>query len=108
MPKEQVKVTLNGVVNDIVLPNVVRDLSLMGGPYNLNYGQGVIALKGAGQLSGRNIDLDWKRYIKPAGKEFESQIKAKIVADEFLRKAFGIDLTDYLGGVIPVNIYLYR
>ena len=104
VPKEKVNVTLKGVVNDIVLPNVVRGLSITGGPYDLDYGQGSVSLKGLGQLSGRNIDLNWKQNINPTGKEFESQIKATIVADASLRQNFGVGLTDYISGPIPIDI----
>ena len=104
LPKEEVVVVLDGKANDIVLPNVVKGLSLTGGPYDLGYKGGAITLKGKGQLDNRPIDLDWLQYFDPTGHEYESKIIAKITADEGLRQAFGIGLEDYISGPLPVDV----
>ena len=104
LPKEEVVVTLGGKVTDLTLPGVVKGMSLTGGPYDLAYKDGAVTLKGAGQLDGRAIDVEWFQYFDTEGKDFESKITAKITADEALRKKFGIGLTDYISGPIPVDV----
>lgn len=104
LPKEEVKVKIKGKANDIVLPKVVRGLSLTGGPYDLGFSDGAITLKGSGALDGRPITLDWLQYLNSDGREYESKIAAKITADEGLRKAFGIGLEDYISGPLPVDV----
>lgn len=104
LPKEQVKVKLSGKANDLVLPDVVRGLSLTGGPYDLAFNDGAISLKGKGKLDSRDIDLEWLQYLDSTGKDFETKISAKISADESLRKVFGIGLTEYIRGAIPVDV----
>lgn len=104
LPKEEVVVTLKGTANDILLPNVVQGLPLTGGPYDLGYKDGMISLKGSGQLAQRPITLEWNEYFDPTGKDFESKITAKITADDGLRKAFGIGLEEYISGPLPVDV----
>ncbi len=104
LPKEQVKVNLQGKANDILLPGVVQGLPLTGGPYDLAFKDGAITLKGKGKLAGRDIDLNWLQYLDSTGRDFESKIKAKITADEGLRQSFGIGLTDYISGPLPVDV----
>lgn len=104
LPKEEVVVSLDGKVTDLTLPGVVKGMSLTGGPYDLDYKDGAVTLKGSGQLDGRAIDVDWFQYFDSEGKDFESKITAKITADEGLRKTFGIGLDDYISGPIPVDV----
>lgn len=104
LPKEEVKVDIKGVVTDILLPEVVQGLSLMGGPYDLAFKDGAVTLKGKGLLAGKPIDLDWMQYLDSTGKEFETKISAKITADAALRDAFNIGLEDYISGPLPLNV----
>lgn len=104
LPKEEVEVDIKGVVKDILLPDVVRQLSLTGGPYDLTYDAGLISLKGKGMLAGKPIDLNWEQYLDSTGREYESKITAKITADAALRDAFGIGLEDYMSGPLPVDV----
>lgn len=104
LPKEEVTVIIDGVINDTKLPSIVRSLDLTGGPYNLSFAKGKLGLKGKGQLSGRAIDLDYQQYLDPKGKDFETQVKAKIRADKDLRDVFGIGLEEYIRGSAPVDV----
>lgn len=104
LPKEEVKVKIKGTVNDILLPDVVQGLPLSGGPYDLSFNEGLISLKGSGQLSERPITVEWQQYLDSTGKDYESKIIAKVTADDGLRKAFGIGLEDYISGPLPVDV----
>lgn len=107
--KEDVIVKVQGKLNDVMIPNIVRGLPLTGGPYDLSYADGSIGLKGSGQLAGRDITLDYKEYVSPEGHDFKSKISAQISADEGLRKAFGIGLTDYISGAFTIDVtYLHK
>lgn len=104
LPKEEVTVVIDGVINNAKLPAIVRSLDLTGGPYNLRFAKGKIGLNGKGEISGRNIDLDYQQYLDPKGKDFETQVRAKLTADKGLRDAFGIGLDDYISGNVPVDV----
>ena len=104
LPKEKIKVKLKGVVTDVALPNVVRDLSVTGGPYDLKYENGATTFKGKGKLSGRDVALNWTQYVDSKGKDFKSKIEAKLISDAALRQSFGIRLDDYLSGAVPVDV----
>jgi hypothetical protein len=104
LPKEEVKVILEGKVNDLRLPNVVKGLDLRAGPYDLAFKDGAITLKGAGLLGGYPTTLSWLQYLDSTGKDFESRITANITSDQKLRDIFGIGLEDYISGDLPVNV----
>ena len=104
LPKEKVIVKIDGIANNIYLPNIVRGLALQGGPYDLSFNDGLIGLKGSGTLDKKEITLDWKQYFNPEGKDFNMKLTAKIGADAALRKAFDIGLEEYITGNIPIDI----
>ncbi len=104
LPKERVIVKIDGMVRDILLPNIVQGLPLTGGPYNLNFEEGKISFKGKGQLANRNIDVSWEEYLSTEGRDYHSKITAKLEADEALRKAFNIGLEDYISGSIGLDV----
>ncbi len=107
LPKERVIVLLDGTVNNLLLPNVVRNQNLTGGPYALKFGKGQVSLAGKGKLSGRDIDVSWMEYMNTKSKDYASKVTAKITADKGLRDIFGIGLEDYLSGSIPVDVTYY-
>ena len=104
LPKEEVIVVIDGVIKNTKLPSIVRSLDLTGGPYNLSFAKGKIGLKGKGKLSERPIDLDYQQYLDPKGKDFETQVKVKLIADKGLRDVFGIGLDEYISGNVPVDV----
>lgn len=104
LPKEEVIVKIDGTITDLMLPNIVRGLPLTGGPYAFKFLDGKISLAGKGKLAGRNIDVSWEEFISAEGRNYESQIKAKLIADEGLRRAFNIGLEDYVSGPIPIDV----
>lgn len=101
---EQVIVKIDGTITHLMLPNIVRGLPLTGGPYKMKFADGKISLSGKGKLAGRDIDVSWEEFVSPQGRDYESQIKAKIIADEGLREAFNIGLEEYVSGPIPVDV----
>jgi hypothetical protein len=101
---EQVKVKVNGTMQNVLLPGVVEGLSLAGGPFSLNVADAAATLNGKGTLEGRAIDFKWQKYLNPEGKPFATQITAKLDGDEDLRKRFGVDLPDWVSGTMPVDI----
>ena len=104
LPKEEVKVDIQGTVTNLLLPNVVQGLPLTGGPYALTFKDGLISLKGSGELDKRPITLEWQQYLDPTGRDFETKVTAKITADNGLRDSFGIGLEDYISGPLPVDV----
>lgn len=101
---EQVKVKVNGTMQNVLLPGVVEGLSLAGGPFRLDVADAAATLSGKGTLENRPIDFKWQKYLHPEGKPFATQITAKLNGDEDLRKKFGVDLPDWVTGTLPVDV----
>ncbi|PJB72456.1 MAG: hypothetical protein CO093_02990 [Alphaproteobacteria bacterium CG_4_9_14_3_um_filter_47_13] len=101
---EQVVVKVDGTLDDVLLPDIVKTLDLTGGPLDLNVAGGAAQISGKAKLDGRNIDFKWKEYISPEGKDFASQVTAAFIADPGLRQSFGIGLEDWLEGSFPVSM----
>lgn len=104
LPKEQVKLKVDATLTDATLPGVVEGLDLTGGPFKLKVDEGFFTVDGKGKLAGRDIDLAWKQFFEAAGNPFEAQVKASLSADKELRHHFGVELDDYIGGTMPVEV----
>ncbi|MCI5061276.1 MAG: DUF3971 domain-containing protein [Alphaproteobacteria bacterium] len=104
LPKDRVIVKIDGKTRDIYLPNIVRELALSGGPYDLSFADGLINLKGSGAIDSRPITLNWKQYFYPKGKEFDMKLAAQLTTDNDLRKVFDIGLEDYISGPLPIDL----
>ena len=93
-------VEVTATLNDILIPNIVKNLPLSNGPFNLKYSNQNLDIKGSGKLASRPITIDWKH-------NFDTDnlvLNANVTADEGLRKAFGIHLEKYISGTIPINV----
>jgi len=93
-------VNVDGTLNNILIPNIVSGLPLSGGPYSLKYSGQKIDLNGSGKLANRDITVDWKQDLQAD----LINLKADIITDMGLRKAFGVDLDDYITGPVPINL----
>ncbi len=94
----QVKIKVEGTVDDVFLPNVVEGLPLSGGPFKISVNNERARVVGKGMLSGRPVDVTWMEYLRSKGRKYKGKITAKITADEKLRDHFGIDLSDFMRG----------
>jgi hypothetical protein len=104
LPKEQVVVVVDAILNDVTLPSVVRGMNLTGGPYQLVVKGGAVTISGKGALGGQPIDLNYTEYINPLEAEYLSSIKVDIIADKALREKFGVHLDQFVEGDVPVKI----
>lgn len=105
LPADEVKVTVDSLLNDVRLPQIVRGLDLTGGPYTLKVADESFTLKGKGFLDDRPIDLVYSEYLNPADAPFVSDIKANVIADQKLRDHFGIHLDQFIEGSLPVDLH---
>ena len=101
---EDVQIDIKGVAQDTVLPGLVRDMDVTGGPFDIHVAQHLLTVTGKGQLNKRDVDAVYEQYLISEGKPYSSRIQAKITADPNLRKIFGIDLDDFLTGSVPVDV----
>lgn len=102
--KEDMKVNVLGAVNELKLPDVVKDLDLAGGPYSLKIEEGKLDIKGSGTLEGRAIDAEYHTFLSTAGKPFDNKVRAKLSADDQLRTRMGIDLSEFLEGTVFIDV----
>lgn len=101
---EQVKVDVKGTVDDLVLPDVLKDMDLSGGPLALTVSGDKVGLKGKALLEGRKTDFEWEQYLESKGKPYSSKVTASLDADRDLRERLGIGLDDWMTGTAPVHV----
>jgi hypothetical protein len=99
-----VKVNVTGTLSDVVLPDVVKDLDLTEGPFEIAVKGNEFNLKGKGALEGRPATLEYVEFLSSEGQKHKNTVKATISADDELRTRLGIDLTKFLEGTVPVNV----
>lgn len=104
---DDVKINILGKAHDVVLPAVVHSLDLTNALLDVSVKDGLMSLKGNGQLASRDIDFEYDRYLESADKPFKQRIKAWVRADPNLREIFGIDLTDFMQGS-PLTQVTYK
>ncbi len=104
VPKDAVKVGINGTLNDIDIPAIVNGLPLSGGPLTLATEDGGFRINGDAKLAGRPTKMEWHQYYDSTGRPYSMQVKANIGADQELRHAFGVDLDEYINGTVPVDV----
>lgn len=97
---DEFNVVVNATLNNMLVPNIVQNLPLAGGPYTLKYNDQKLSIKGSGALASRPITIDWQQDIA----NDTIRLTADIVSDEGLRQAFGVNLNQYLKGPVPINI----
>lgn len=98
LPKEEVKVKVEGTLSELYLPDVVRGLALSGGPLALDTMEGGFTLKGEAKLDGQPVTLDMVQYFSSEGREYLTKVDAKITSTPDLRAKFGVDLSDFISG----------
>lgn len=104
LPAEKVKVAVKGQVTNALVPGVVKDLALTGGPLALNVGDGMVKLEGDGKLDGRDIKVQWEQFLESAGKPYMGRVNAELVSDKALRDKLGVKIDDWVVGAVPVKI----
>lgn len=103
-PREAFKVIAKATLSDVTLPKVVEGMTLTGGPLALAVGEGSFTVKGNGKLEGRDIALTWHEYFDAKDKPYAAQVKAQMVADDDMRRKFGVHLDEYMTGSVPVDV----
>lgn len=101
---DDMKISADGQLTKVLLPNIVYDLNLTGGPLNLIIQDGQAQVKGNAFLDKREVSFDWKRYLKSEGKPYKAKIEAEITADPALREHLGVDLSQFLVGSVPISL----
>jgi hypothetical protein len=104
LPKELVKVSVEATLNNLILPKIARGMDLTGGPYTLTVTDKNVILSGKGQLGGQPINLEYSEAIERSTAEVLTSIKADIVANKFLRDKYGVNVSQFIDGDVPVNI----
>lgn len=104
VPKEEVKVKVSGTLGNLYLPDVVEGLPLSEGPLTLETGAGFFTLKGDAKIDGQPVTLDMMQYFDAAGRDFATKVDARVTSNADLRAKFGVDLSDYISGNVPLDI----
>ncbi|MGB0719353.1 MAG: AsmA-like C-terminal domain-containing protein, partial [Bdellovibrionales bacterium] len=97
-------IDISGKIRDALIPAVVRDMDLTGGPFDLSIKGNVFSLSGKGKVAGRDVDLRYDEFLKSAGQPYSSKVTAKLIADADLRARMGIDLSMFLDGSAAVDV----
>lgn len=104
MPKEEVKVGIDGTLSELDIPNIVQGLALSGGPLTLKTEPGGFKIDGPAKLAGRDIKLNWHQFFESKGNPYSMKVEASVGADHQLRDHFGVNLDEYISGTMPVGV----
>lgn len=102
---EDVKVTAEAELTDLLIPDVIRGLPLSGGPFALSATTEHYKLTGSGRLGDTPVTLEWEEYFSPQPEaDFLSRVNAKLTADADIRERFGSDPYSWITGVSQVDV----
>ena len=101
---EQVKISIDGMLTNAYLPDVVQGMALSGEALSLSVKENKAIVKGSAKLADRSVDLIYEEFLESEGKPYKSKVKAKIIADPNLRERFGIDISDFIEGSAPIDV----
>ena len=101
---KDVKVAMNGVLHNAVLPSVVQGLDLTEGPFKVSIADNQFFINGNGKLGGRKVHVNYNEFLNSKGKAYKNKVKVSLVFDPSLRKHFGINLNEFLEGSVPVKV----
>ncbi len=79
VPKEKVKVNVDGTLSNLNLPDIINGFSVSGGPYDLAASESFLKLKGKGAINKAPSDLAFDLYFSPkdGGAPFEQKFVSK-------------------------------
>lgn len=100
----EVKVEAKGTLDNVFLPGVVKDMSLIGGPLNLQATQSEIAVDGKGEIGGRHARFEYKEFTTAENAPYKYTVKANVSTDGAFRRGIGVNVEDYLEGTAPADI----
>ena len=101
---EEVKVVVKGTLNNILLPAVVRDLPLTGGPFEMTVDDTKLHVTGKGFIASSDGNFDYTQNLNQSEKAPFETIKATVNTNPETRLQMGIDLSDFIDGVLPASI----
>jgi hypothetical protein len=104
LPAEKVIVGVQGTLTDTLVPNVVKTMSLTGGPFALTVDRDMVKMTGKGKLDGRDVDFAWSQYLESAGKPFSGRVEASMMCDTAFREKMGVKIADWVDGTMPVKV----
>ena len=99
-----VKVGLEGTLSAVKLPNVVKGLTLTGGPLDIVIKDNALHVKGKGQIEGQDVTLDYSEFLSAEGQAYTSKTVASVTATPALREKMGIDLSLFLEGDAKADV----
>jgi hypothetical protein len=104
LPADLVKVDITGQLNNIFLPNLVKDMALSGGPFELVVDDEAVKVSGAGKLDTSDLNFSWSQFLSLKDKPYSYVVDASLVTSRELRNRFGANLDDYIEGTVPVTV----
>lgn len=102
--EEDVKVTVDGILNNVVMPGLVSGLDVAGTDLAMKMAGNEVSVEGAGKISGRDMKFRWAQFLSTAGQPYNYQVVAETIIDPELRAHFGADLADWVAGSAPAKI----
>lgn len=106
MRVEDVHVKASAKLQNLVMPNAVKGMTLAGDDFTLNATENHFEIEGTGTIDGRPATLSWTEYFDPKpDASFASRLDADISTDKALRLRFiGKSLEDRVDGTIQAKI----
>ncbi len=98
-----VKVNAEGVMSDVTLPGVMKNLVLTGGPLDFTVKDNQFRLAGEAKIEGQAAKIDYREFLNSEGQDYKSKVTATLVVDEKMRGLMGMDLSEFLTGDVLVD-----
>ncbi|MFP4314274.1 MAG: DUF3971 domain-containing protein [Alphaproteobacteria bacterium] len=101
---EEIQMDIKAKVRNGFIPDILEGLPLEGGPFDVHVNNERYTVKGQGTYGKRPITLDWMEYLESEGRKYKSKAEISLNADAELRRHFGIDLSEFIEGAVPVDL----
>lgn len=101
---EDFTIGVEGTLSDVLIPDIVGDLDVSGGPLDLRVKGGRITVSGEALLEKRAMTFEWMEFLESEGKPYVGKVEAHVTADPNLRQRMGIDLSEFIEGSVPVHV----
>ncbi len=106
IPKDAVLFSVKGQAKDIILPKVLNDMALNGGPYDVAVNSESVRVSGTGTLDTTPVTIDYHEYFEEAAQKapYDSRVTGNVLATLDFRQKLGIDISNYMSGDLPASV----
>lgn len=100
---KDVNIMVQGKARDILLPGLVKEMDLTGGPFEVSVLGNRFKASGKGALFGRPVSAKYDAFLESEGKPYKSKVSFNTRVDHDMRWKLGLDLGFFLEDSVTVK-----